>query len=577
MPADQNHFPGGQRPAEPEDTQLPLIHKILELEALHDFGVSVSSVLDVSSLTDKVLTRLLMLLDSKTGFVCLKADESDALQISACSEINLATVTQHFINHPLVAEVLASGEGAIEHDLDCSSYQQLLIVPIKSKENVLGIVGILDKEDGVFNQEDMRLISAFSGCAACALVNARLHTRLQDSNRELGSTINELQSTHGQIIQQERLQALGQMAGGIVHDVNNALSAVLGYTELWITFPDMLDKKDNILYDLKTINMAAKDATHIVRRLRGFYRPCEEGNVMVTVKLNEVVTQAIDITHPKWSRLASEKGFTVEVGSDLEDIPTISGDESDLREMFVNLIFNAVDAMTETGTITLRTRHSASGPSTGVGCVILEVCDTGSGMTEEVRQKCLEPFFSTKGEQGTGMGLAMVFGIIQRHQGILEIDSTPGEGTTFRIQFPILDAESAVDVKSQQQGLPHPLHILVVEDDAIQRELLIRYLKEDGHTAVQAGTGREGLEAFHRGQFDLIITDMTMPEMNGLHLARTIRKIAPQKPIIIISGDDMGEELSEDDVPDHLIALQKPLILQVFRQALKQAMDTALL
>ena len=171
----------------------------------------------------------------------------------------------------------------------------------------------------------------------------------------------------------------------------------------------------------------------------------------------------------------------------------------------------------------------------------------------------------------------MVFGIIQRHQGILEIDSTLCEGTTFRIQFPILDTESAVDVKPQEQGLPHPLHILVVEDDAIQRELLIRYLKEDGHIAVQAGTGREDLEAFRRGQFDLIITDTIMPEMNALHLARTIREIAPQKVIIIISGDDMGEELSEDDVPDHLIALQKPLILQVFRQALKQAMDTAVL
>ena len=149
----------------------------------------------------------------------------------------------------------------------------------------------------------------------------------------------------------------------------------------------------------------------------------------------------------------------------------------------------------------------------------------------------------------------MVFGIIQRHQGILEIDSTPGEGTTFRIQFPILDTESAVDVKSQEQGLPHPLHTLVVEDDVIQRELLIRYLKEDGHTAEQAGTGREGLEAFHQGQFDLIITDTIMPEMNGLHLARAIREIAPRKPIILVSGDDLGEDLSEDDVRVHLITL----------------------
>ena len=164
----------------------------------------------------------------------------------------------------------------------------------------------------------------------------------------------------------------------------------------------------------------------------------------------------------------------------------------------------------------------------------------------------------------------MVFGIIQRHQGTLDIDSTPGEGTTFRIHFPTFDTDPSVDVKAQGQGLPHPLHILVVEDDVTQRELVVRYLMEDGHTTMQAGTGREGLEVFHQGQFDLIISDMLMPEMDGLTLARAIRDLAPRKPIILASGGDIEEDV---DLPPDLIIVQKPLILQAFKQALQQAMN----
>jgi len=571
MSNDQSDFPGRQASDEPEDSQLALTHKILELETLYDFGVSVSSVLDIDALTDEVLTRLSVLLDLKAGFLCLRAEENNALEIIACSEIERETVTRYFIHHPLIAGVMTTGQGSMQNNLDGFPFQNMLLVPIKEREDVFGILGVLDKDAGVFNQEDMRLVSAFAGLAGAALANARLYTNLQDSNQLLESALHELKNTQNQIIQQERLRALGQMAGGIVHDVNNAISAILGYTELWMTFPKMLDNREKVLHDLQTINLAAKDATHILRRLRGFYRPREEGNVMVAVQLNEVIEQAIDITRPKWGTQASEKGFNVGVGSDLADIPVISGDDTDLREMFINLIFNAVDAMTAAGTITLRTRLAEPVSPTDVPShVLLEVCDTGSGMTEEVRQKCLEPFFSTKGDHGTGMGLAMVFGIIQRHQGTLDIDSTPGEGTTFRIHFPTFDTDPSVDVKAQGQGLPHPLHILVVEDDVTQRELVVRYLMEDGHTTMQAGTGREGLEVFHQGQFDLIITDMLMPEMDGLTLARAIRDLAPRKPIILASGGDIEEDV---DLPPDLIIVQKPLILQAFKQALQQAMN----
>jgi CheY-like chemotaxis protein len=234
--------------------------------------------------------------------------------------------------------------------------------------------------------------------------------------------------------------------------------------------------------------------------------------------------------------------------------------------------------MPEGGVITLKTRKTVPGEHGSVpGHLMLEVTDTGTGMTDEVREKCLEPFFSTKGERGTGMGLAMVFGIIQRHQGTLDIVSSSGKGTTFRIFFPVPASRPVVDTKIQKQGLTHTLHVLVVDADSAECGLIARYLKQDGHTPETSDNGRKGLEKFHQGQFDVVITDRNIPEMDGLHLARAIRDLAPRKPIILITDEDASDNEEEVDYPDISMTLRKPLILQLFRLALKQAVDSATL
>jgi signal transduction histidine kinase len=228
-------------------------------------------------------------------------------------------------------------------------------------------------------------------------------------------------------VQHERLSAFGEMAGGVVHDFSNALMSVIGYSEMLITNPAARADEATALDYLRIINTAGRDGAHVVSRLRDFYRPRGAADLFEPLDLKEIALQSIALAKPRCA--SRESGQDIRFETDLADSAAISGIGAELREVLTNLIFNAVDAIPGAGLITLRTRTQARE-------VIAEVIDSGAGMTTEVRERCLEPFFSTKGDQGTGLGLAMVFGIIKRHQGTVEIESELGQGSTFRIRLP---------------------------------------------------------------------------------------------------------------------------------------------
>ncbi|MBI1923428.1 response regulator [Candidatus Poribacteria bacterium] len=314
------------------------------------------------------------------------------------------------------------------------------------------------------------------------------------------------------------------------------------------------------------MNTSAQDAANVVRRLREFYRPRGEDETFQSIDLNQLVRQSVLLTQHKWKDQAFMSGITLRIETDLQTVPIIAGNGADLREALVNLIFNAVDAMTDTGTITLRTHTDGE-------CVILEVGDTGIGMTEEIRRRCLEPFFSTKGEHGTGLGLAVVYGIIQRHKGEIEIVSEPGRGTTVRIRLPA-QVEQQVAASQQPAGIPlTPLHILVVEDEPLVREVVTEYLTGDGHTVETATNGREGLAKFYAGHFDLVMTDKGMPEMSGDQLAAAVKQVAPNKPVILLTGfGDLMNASGEKPVGVDII-VNKPVTLSGLRKALITTMS----
>lgn len=381
--------------------------------------------------------------------------------------------------------------------------------------------------------------------------NQLLEEKVTERTHELSAALAELKETQRYMLQQERLRAFNEMAGGIVHDFNNALMSVIGYSDLLLHDPESLDDKALVTDYLRTMNTAGRDAAHVVGRLREFYRPKEITDVFDSVALNDLIEQAVLLTQPKWREQALASGRTIDINLELEKIPPIAGNAAELRETLTNLIFNACDAMPRGGTITLRTRRSDEK-------VVFEVIDTGTGMSEEVRLRCLEPFFSTKGEQGTGLGLSMVFGIIKRHEGELAIESAPERGTTFRICFPSQIRSFEAEAK-QETIVVRPLRVLLVDDEPIARDVVTKYLQADDHEVVAANSAAEALRHFKADAFDLLVTDQAMPGMSGLQLAALIKDIKPTQPVILLTGFS-DPALAEGELPAGIDAiLQKPM------------------
>ncbi len=383
--------------------------------------------------------------------------------------------------------------------------------------------------------------------------NARLEEIVRQRTRDLEQTLAELRATQQQQVQHERMRALGEMSGGIAADFNNQLTAMLGYSDLLLlNEAQMLSNKTLARKYLENIRTAARESSAIVGRLREFSRPRATGEVRLPVNLAKLAQEAATLTQPRWRGQALAAGSTVAVRLDLQPAPDVPGDAAELREVVANLIFNAVDAMPEGGTITLRTSRS------GDGRVCLEVADTGIGMSDEIRRRCLEPFFTTKNETGKGLGLSMVYGAVQRHEGELTIQTAPGQGVTVSIRLPAVGAvvAAADEIGAAAPQSVKPLRVLLVEDDPMVREAVSAYLHRDMHEVSTAVTGREGLEKFKEGAFDLVVTDLALEELNGESLATAIREQNAAVPIILLTG--YAEKLVETSRFDAV--LHKPLV-----------------
>jgi len=286
--------------------------------------------------------------------------------------------------------------------------------------------------------------------------NQLLEQRVRERTVQLETALADLQAAQRQVVQKERLSAFGEMAGGVVHDFSNALMSVIGYSDILLKNAAARTDETKVLEYLRIINTAGRDGAHVVSRLRDFYRPRGAADLFEPLDLKEIALQSIALARPRCASRAN--GQSIRFETDLAGPANIAGIGAELREVLTNLIFNAVDAIPGDGLITLRTRQQASE-------VVVEVMDTGAGMSAEVRQRCLEPFFTTKGDQGTGLGLAMVFGIIKRHQGTLEIESEAGKGTTVRIRFPASAPSPELQPSALQQ---QPVVNAISNDDFAQ-------------------------------------------------------------------------------------------------------------
>jgi nitrogen-specific signal transduction histidine kinase/ActR/RegA family two-component response regulator len=393
-----------------------------------------------------------------------------------------------------------------------------------------------------------------------------------------------LRRTQQAVMQQERLRALGQMASGIAHDINNAISPIALYTESLIERePNLSDRARNYLV---TIQRAIDDVAATVARMQEFYRQRQPQMALTDAPLNRLVQQVLDLTRARWSDMPQQRGVMIEVRTELApDLPAVAGVESEIRDALTNLVINAVDAMPNGGTLTLRTRVVESAPpanGSSAAChVSVEVADTGIGMDEETRRRCLEPFFTTKGERGTGLGLAMVYGMAQRHAGEIEIESAPGHGSTMRLILPVSASAAAAPVRyANLSGPVARLRLLIVDDDPLLVMSLRDILEGDGHVITATDGGQAGIDAFlaakQRGEpFAAVITDLGMPHVDGRKVAAAVKAASPPTPVILLTG--WGQRLiTEGDIPPHVdYVLGKPASLRELREALAGCGDSA--
>jgi signal transduction histidine kinase len=404
-------------------------------------------------------------------------------------------------------------------------------------------------------QEAMRQMQALH--LQVASHNEQLAETVAHRTSELRHALAELQLAQSNLVQQERTNAFGVMASGVAHDFNNILGIALGFAELLLSGGDELSA-DERRHFTETIISAAQDGARMVNRLREFHRD-PENELWERVDLDQLVEQAIQLTRPKWLSQAQRRGAAIEVTADVQPVPFIKGLGAELREMLTNLIFNAADAITGEGTITVRTRADGNQ-------VLVEVADTGSGMTEEVRQRCLDPFFTTKGENGTGMGLAMVYGIAERHGARVEIESEVGRGTTFRFWFPVNELAIEGDAASQL-NLARSLKVLVVDDQPFICDILTQYLALDCHVAEAVGDPDEALVRLSEEEFDLLITDQAMPEMSGGELALAAKEISSTIGVILVTGFGADErpEIGAEAID---LVIGKPITQEALRHAI---------
>jgi PAS domain S-box-containing protein len=358
-----------------------------------------------------------------------------------------------------------------------------------------------------------------------------LQQSLQDTNQKLREAISQLEHAQEQAIHRERASAFEQIAGGVAHDINNSLSSVTAYSELLLR-TELDDQNRQWALGIRT---STRDIASTVRRLRQFYGDSQDQGAQDEIDLEELAQEVMQLTRPKWYDESLLRGKDIVMSAQALTQPTIVGDTSALRSVLTNLIFNAVDAVKSAGQIDLRISEQNT-------MAVVEVIDNGEGMTADGRGRCLEPFYTTKAA-GTGLGLSVCRGIVKSHGGVIEIDSTLGEGTTVRLLIPKpknnplsgpTDIEPAA-IEAVASGL-HGKRILYVDDDCAARASTEALLNSLGMVVDTAKDGHHGLQAFRRAQHELVLTDMSMPGMDGLQLTAEIKNLEPTTPVVVLSG-----------------------------------------
>ncbi|HSB73571.1 MAG TPA: response regulator [Candidatus Methylomirabilis sp.] len=473
-----------------------------------------------------------------------------------------------------------------------------LSLPLVVRGETLGLLNLAKEGYAPFSSTEVALLGLLADQIAIGIADVRLQARAEAAFREL-------RESQRRTVRTEKLRAVGELASGVAHDFNNLLTAVLGSAQLLLRG----ERDPQRLEELRVIERAAKDGAETVRRILEFTRGRSDREA-VPVDVCATAREAVELTRSRWRSSAQVAGATINLRLDLQPVPPIPGNPAELREMVTNLILNAVDAMPRGGTLSLSTRRVTWPVGPGVesprsveveavrategsvatdstelddvsaeqsgAWVELTISDTGVGMSSDVLDRIFDPFFTTKEGSGAGLGLSVAYGIVERHQGDILVTSTPGEGTSFAIRFPVAPAgesaapargvtapPAAVPVRPRPVGERSgagvsPALILVVDDEPILTNMLQSILEIQGHRVVTALSGAEAIERIRSHTFDLVLTDLGMPDVSGWDVAREVERVTPGVPVVLVTG--WGMQISPEEATQACVSrvIQKP-------------------
>lgn len=534
-----------------------------DLTRLLEISRAMHRIHDRDTLLVYVNDRLRELFDAQNGFVVLFDD--DGQPVIQATNLEFGGQAPFPMSATLLRRVRESREplqiddAAHDDDLrDQSSIERLriasaLVAPLIVEDDVIGILQFDQRgEPHPFPKSDLRLLSLFADLVATALYNLSLIERLNGA-------LEETRAAQEQLMRAERLSVLGEMAAGIAHNFNNTLFVALGLCDVLLAKETL---EEDARASVRRIRTCALDAANTVRRLQIFTRGKPQEEPSETVVPHEVLAEVRDLTRHKWLDEAQVRGIAIEVVIEAGPAPAVRAGAAEVREILTNLVFNAVDAMQDSGTITLSC--GAAGRD-----VFLAVRDQGVGMGERVQRKLFEPFFTTKGAHGYGFGLSTSWSLAHRLGGRIVADSEPGRGSVFTVWLPAgkAHARSGPEASAPSAG---SARVLVVDDDPIVLETVCQLVQTLGHSASAHTSGEQALAAFTAGEFDAVVSDLGMPGLTGNDVAREVERMRPGTPVVLLTGWGRDQEL----VPEDSVAevLGKPVTLEDLGAALLRSL-----
>lgn len=432
--------------------------------------------------------------------------------------------------------------------------QQIVVVPLALEGRLFGTFSV-DRAGRTPTAEEVETLELLTDHATVVLHNSRLIAQLQEQLIETQRLREQERAHHLQMQQTERLRALGELASGVAHNFNNALTIIQG--RLGLLKAQVTDDATRRSVDI--IHRVAQDAANIVKRIQDFARVRQDDSDFECLDLSQLVQETVEAAQPKWTARTGGRLFRVACHA-----PTpvyILGNPTELREVVTNLVFNALDAMPQGGELTIAVSEQEETAQ-------LVVRDTGVGMTEETKRRLFDPFYTTKGPQGTGLGLSVSHNIVSRHKGRIDVASELGQGTTFTLTFPLAPRPPVQEIlldaaTTGSQGL----RILIVDDERPVAETIRDIIALLGHQPVVETNPFQALRRLRLEPFDALFTDLGMPDMNGWQLIAEVRRIAPTLPVTLVTG--WANSIHPADLQAQRVRLlAKPLDISVVERTL---------